>query len=64
MAQENKIEKDKDIDIVCILTGNGLKDTSVVVNEETEKQIRFFKPDIQSSKSYDTYLISARTTIP
>ena len=46
MAQENKIEKDKDIDIVCILTGNGLKDTSVVVNEETEKQIRFFKPDL------------------
>lgn len=46
MAQANKFETDKEIDIACVLTGNGLKDTSVIVNDETEKQIKFAKPDL------------------
>ncbi len=46
MIKENKFPKDKHIDIVCVLTGNGLKDTSVVVNDRTEEQIKHFKPDL------------------
>ena len=43
-VKEGKIETDRQIDIACILTGNGLKDTSVVVNDNM--QIQKFKPDL------------------
>ena len=43
-VKEGKLEKDRQIDIACILTGNGLKDTSVVVNDNM--QIQKFKPDL------------------
>ena len=43
-VKEGKLEKDRQIDIAFILTGNGLKDTSVVVNDNM--QIQKFKPDL------------------
>lgn len=48
MVRQNKFPKDRHIDIVCVLTGNGLKDTSVVINEKTEAQIKHFKPDLDA----------------
>ena len=45
-AKENRFEKDKHIEIVCILTGNGLKDTSVIIgNGDAEDKIIHAKPD-------------------
>lgn len=48
-AKENRFEKDKKIEIVCILTGNGLKDTSVVIGDgSSEKKIIHAKPDFDT----------------
>ena len=52
MAKEGKIPKDKSIDMVCILTGNGLKDTNIVINDNIK--IQKFKPDLaELSKLFD-----------
>ena len=47
-AQEGKIAKDKPLDIVCVLTGNGLKDPSVIVNDDTVKLIKHYDTDIEA----------------
>jgi len=46
-AKAGEFEKDKHIDIVCILTGNGLKDTSVVITPDVDKKITHAKPDLE-----------------
>lgn len=51
-AKENRFEKDKRIEIVCVLTGNGLKDTSVVIGDgSSEDKIIHAKPDFDTLAS-------------
>ena len=47
MAKEGKLNTDKEIDVVCVLTGNGLKDTSVIITPENEAKIKHYKPDFE-----------------
>lgn len=44
ITKQNNLPSDRQLDIVCVLTGNGLKDTSVVVNENMH--IPTYKPDL------------------
>ncbi len=48
-ASAGDLETDRPLDIVCVLTGNGLKDTSVVLKDELK--IDVFRPDLEQLRT-------------